>query len=241
MCLYYVPESNYVSLISILIVDSWWFLFLGGFVWRWGWYWVGWWETGRGRLGVFFKTFTLLCGSWFCWVNFILHYIFWGFSVFLYYDYVTLFYTIIAVMLLLFYVIIYSRKKYKKTHQKTPQNFKIQKKNACLFSTNVDLMVNNMWYGLSICTRFSHQLCNRWVLIDVSMKLLKLQTCAYQALLQLVVSFMQIILVTVLYANWVLLNTILKLLEGTCWWLCHCHWLDMVDVAPLLFAIWSGE
>ena len=60
------------------------------------------------------------------------------------------------------------------------------------------------------------------------------------ALLQLV-SCMQIILVTLLYANWVLLNTVPKLLEGTCCWLCHGLWLDMLDVAHLLIFIWSGE
>ena len=61
------------------------------------------------------------------------------------------------------------------------------------------------------------------------------------ALLQLVVFCTKIILMTLLYANWVLLNTVPKLLEGTCWWLCCKHWLDKVDVAPLLLPVLSGE
>ena len=73
------------------------------------------------------------------------------------------------------------------------------------------------------------------------MKLLKISNLHIWGLLQLVVSCTQVILVILLYANWILMNSISKLLEGTCWLLCHWHWFDMVDVASLLSAIWSGE
>ena len=61
----------------------------------------------------------------------------------LYYDYVTLFHImnafIVYILLLLFYVTVYSREKEMKMWQKPPKP-KIPK-NACLFSTNVDTIV----------------------------------------------------------------------------------------------------
>ena len=100
----------------------------------------------------------------------------------------------------------------------------------------------NIWYGVSICIRFSapvlQQVSTNWFLV---WNYWNCWLVHMGVLLQLVVSCMQIILVTLLYADWILLNTILKLLEGVYWWLCHWCWLEMVDVAPFLFAIWSGE
>ena len=88
-----------------------------------------------------------------------------------------------------------------------------------------------------ICS-FLHQFCIRWVLINFFVKLLKLLTFAFGTMLQLVVSCMHIVLLTLLYATWIFLDAILKLLEGTCCPLCDWHWFDMVDVA-LLLAIWG--
>ena len=88
---------------------------------------------------------------------------------------------------------------------------------------------------------FLYQFCSRWVLIDIIVKLLKLPTFVFGVLLQLVVTYTQIILVILLYADWIFLDAISKLLEGTCCWLCHWHWLDMVDVAPLFLSARTGK
>ena len=52
---------------------------------------------------------------------------------------------------------------------------------------------------------------------------------------------MQIVLVSWMYVDWIPLDTILKLVQSTCWWLWCWYWLDMVDVAPLLSTIETGE
>ena len=60
---------------------------------------------------------------------------------------------------------------------------------------------------------FLHQFCSRWVVIHFIVKLLNLLTFAFWALLQLVVSWTQIILVTLLYADW----TLFWMLSQNCW------------------------
>ena len=56
-------------------------------------------------------------------------------------------------MLSLFHVTVYLREK----NNNTAKNSKTKntKKYACLFSTNVDIIVINTWFGVSIWTRFS--------------------------------------------------------------------------------------
>ena len=110
------------------------------------------------------------------------------------------------------------------------------------FSTNIHLIVINTWYGVSICTRFStpvlQQVSTNWYhceIIEIA------DLCIWG--LATASCFFYTDYTGDLPEHWLDFtgDAILKLLEGTCCWLCYWHWLNMVGVASLLLSIWSGE
>ena len=109
-----------------------------------------------------------------------------------------------------------------------------------VFLLIMNSIVINIWYGVSIHTRFFAPVL-QWV-----------STNLFHCEINEIIDFCIWSLATAscfLHADYTgdlavcqldFLDAISKLLEGTSCWLCCQHWLDMMGVAPFLFSFLSG-